>query len=243
MATFVLVHGSWHGGWCWQQLAPLLAADGHRVLAPTLTGCGPNVHMVAKGVDLETHIKDIENLLFYDDLDDVILVGHSYAGMIIGSAAMRAPARVRALVYLDAYVIEPGKKGFDVWSPERLAVAQAAMARGEMFREPFEPAFLGITDPAMAAWTKARLTPHPLKTYNQVIEDDRSANAALPKLYIACTRGPTAQIFASTVDRVRAQGWEVRELSTGHNAMMLEPEALADMLLAFERKTADGNPN
>jgi hypothetical protein len=93
----------------------------------------------------------------------------------------------------------------------------------------------------MAAWTKARFTPHPLKTHKQVIKDDGPANAALPKLYITCTYGPTAQIFASTVDRVRAQGWEVRELSTGHNAMMLEPEALADMLLAFERKTADAS--
>lgn len=238
MATFVLVHGSWHGGWCWQRLTPLLAATGHRVLAPTLTGCGPNVHMVDKGVDLETHIKDIENLLFYDDLDDVILVGHSYAGMIIGSAAMRMPGRVRALVYLDAYVIPPGKTGFDFWPPERLAVAKAAMARGEMFREPFEPAFLGITDPAMAAWTKARLTPHPLATYDQPIEDNGPANAALPKLYIYCSGGPTAPIFAATVERVRAQGWEVRELATGHNAMMLKPRTLAGMLLAFESKTA-----
>jgi pimeloyl-ACP methyl ester carboxylesterase len=238
MATFLLVHGSWHGGWCWQHLTPLLAAAGHRVLAPTLTGCGPNVHMVAKGVNLETHIKDIENLMFYDDLEDVILVGHSYAGMIIGSAAMRAPGRVRALVYLDAYVIPPGKKGFDLWSPERLAVAKAAMARGNMFRDPFEPELLGITDPVMAAWTKARLTPHPLATYDQVIEDDSVANAALPKSYIFCSNGPTSTIFASTVDHVRAQGWDTHELPTGHNAMMLEPRKLADILLALERKTA-----
>jgi pimeloyl-ACP methyl ester carboxylesterase len=237
MATFVLVHGSWHGGWCWQQLTPLLAAPGHRVLAPTLTGCGPNVHMVGKGVDLETHIKDIANLLFYDDLNDVILVGHSYAGMIIGTAAMRAAGRVRALVYLDAYVIEPGKTGFDIWSPERLAVAKAAMARGEMFRPPFEPEFLGITDLKLAAWIRARLTPHPLATYDQAIEDDRVANAKLPRLYIACTSGPTAPIFAPTVARVKAEGWDVNELATGHNAMMLEPEKLAGMLLAFERKT------
>jgi len=238
MATFVLVHGSWHGGWCWQQLTPLLQAAGHRVLAPTLTGCGPNVHMVGKDVDLETHIKDIEDLLFYDDVDDVILVGHSYAGMIIGSAAMRAKGRVRAMVYLDAYVIPPGKKGFDVWPPERYAAAQEAMARGERFREPFDPEFLGITDAKMAAWIKERLTPHPLATYDQVVDDDGPANAALPKLYIYCTAGPTAPIFAATVARVREQGWEVRELPTGHNAMMLRPGELADMLLAFERQTA-----
>ena len=239
MATFVLVHGSWHGGWCWQKLTPLLAAAGHCVLTPTLTGCGPNVHMVGKGVDLETHIKDIANLMFYDDLDDVILVGHSYAGMIIGTAAMRSAPRVRALVYLDAYVIEPGKTGFDLWSPERLAAAKAAMARGEMFRPPFEPEMLGITDPRMAEWLRTRLTPHPLATYDQPIEDDNTANARLPKLYIACTQGPTAPIFASTVERVRAKGWDVSELATGHNAMMLEPEKLAGILLAFERKTVD----
>jgi pimeloyl-ACP methyl ester carboxylesterase len=239
MATFVLVHGSWHGGWCWQKLTPRLVAAGHHVLAPTLTGCGPNVHMVDRGIDLETHIKDIANLLFYEDLDDVILVGHSYAGMIIGAAAMRTAPRVRALVYLDAYVIESGKTGFDIWSPERLAAARAAMARGEMFREPFEPEFLGITDPKTAAWLRARLTPHPLATYDQPIEDDSSANARLPRLYIACTKGPTAPIFASTVERVRARGWDVDELASGHNAMMLEPEKLAGLLLAFERKTVD----
>jgi pimeloyl-ACP methyl ester carboxylesterase len=238
MATFVLVHGSWHGSWCWQDLVPLLAGRGHRVVAPNLTGSGANIHRNSGDIDLETHIKDIDNVLFYDDLSDVILVGHSYAGMIIGTAAMRAAGRVRALVYLDAYVIEPGKTGFDVWSSERLAVAQAAMARGEKYREPFDPAFLGITEPEMAAWTKARLTPHSLATYAQPVEDDTVANAALPKMYVYCTAGPTAPIFESTAAQVRAAGWDVRELATGHNAMMLDPKGLADLLLSFEENTA-----
>ncbi|MBO6783279.1 MAG: alpha/beta fold hydrolase, partial [Alphaproteobacteria bacterium] len=127
MATFVLVHGSWHGGWCWRDTAPLLRARGHEVRTPTLTGCGENVHRLDGGIDLGIHAQDVVNLLFYEDLHDVILVGHSYAGLVVAMAAPGIAERLRSLVYLDAYIVPPGGRGVDLWDDERVAAAKEAM--------------------------------------------------------------------------------------------------------------------
>ena len=114
MATFVLVHGTGHGGWCWQKLAPLLRAGGSEVYTPTLTGLGDRSHLLGCGVDLTTHITDVASLLFYEDLLDVILVGHSYAGMVITGVAATVPERLRLLVYLDAYLPDEGQSELDL---------------------------------------------------------------------------------------------------------------------------------
>src|SRR5688572_718991 len=108
MATFILVHGSWHGGWCWRLVTPLLRAAGHDVYTPTLTGLGERAHLVNSGVTLETHIEDVVNLLFYEDLSDVALVGHSYAGVVVSGVAARVPERLACVLYLDAYLPPEG---------------------------------------------------------------------------------------------------------------------------------------
>ena len=118
--AFVLVHGAWHGGWCWTRVTPLLEAAGHRAFAVTLTGLGDRAHLSAPSVDLETHITDVVSMLDMDDLNDVVLVGHSYGGMVVSGAAERAWKRIRRLVYLDALVPKHGQSAFDLIQPSTL---------------------------------------------------------------------------------------------------------------------------
>jgi pimeloyl-ACP methyl ester carboxylesterase len=231
MATFVLVHGSWHGGWCWREVVPLFRAAGHAVYAPTLTGLGARAHLLASGVDLTTHIQDIDSLLFFEDLAEVVLVGHSYAGAVISGVAARSPERLASLIYLDAYLPREGQSVFDVLSAEEREAGQATLATGTGLRQPVPPAVLGITDPTMAAWVAARLTPHPFHTYAQPIPVGSPASAALPRAFIHCTAGPTTARFAPFAQQARAAGWVVRELATGHNAMLTAPQLVVEVLL------------
>ncbi|MBV9253581.1 MAG: alpha/beta fold hydrolase, partial [Actinobacteria bacterium] len=118
MATFVLVHGAWHGGWCWRKLTPLLRAAGHEVFTPTLTGLGERSHLGHPDVGLATHVGDVAQVLWYEDLSNVVLVGHSYGGLVIGGVADQAPGRLKHLVYLDAFVPEHGRSMLDLGPPE-----------------------------------------------------------------------------------------------------------------------------
>jgi pimeloyl-ACP methyl ester carboxylesterase len=234
MATFVLVHGSWHGGWCWRLVTPLLRAAGHDVYTPTLTGLGERAHLVNSGVTLETHIEDVVNLLFYEDLSDVALVGHSYAGVVVSGVAARVPERLACVLYLDAYLPPEGHSLFDVWSPEERETARAQIAAGPGLRQPASPAGMGIVDPDLAAWVAARLTPHPLRTYEQPIPAGTAASAGLPRAYIHCTAGPTTPRFAPFAQRARGEGWAVRELATGHDAMLIVPRELTALLCELQ---------
>jgi pimeloyl-ACP methyl ester carboxylesterase len=231
MATFVLVHGSWHGGWCWREIAPRLRAAGHAVYTPTLSGLGARAHLLTGGVDLTTHIQDIVTLLFYEDLAEVVLVGHSYAGAVISGVAAHTPDRLGSLIYLDAYLPLEGQSLFDVLSTEEREAGKAALATGTGLRQPVPPAMLGITDPTMAAWVALRLTPHPFRTYAQPIPVGSPASAALPRAFIHCTVGPTTRRFAPFAQQARAAGWAVRELATGHDAMLTAPQPLVELLL------------
>jgi pimeloyl-ACP methyl ester carboxylesterase len=186
---------------------------------------------LASGVDLTTHIQDIVSLLFYEDLAEVVLVGHSYAGAVISGVAARTAERLASLIYLDAYLPREGQSLFNVLSPEEREAGQAALATGTGLRQQVSPAVLGITDPTMAAWVAARLTPHPFRTYAQPIPVGTPASAALPRAFIHCTAGPTTPRFAPFAQQARAAGWVVRELATGHNAMLTAPQALVEVLL------------
>lgn len=231
MATFVLVHGTGCGGWVWQKVTPLLRAGGHEVFAPTLTGVGDRSHLLNCGVDLTTHIKDVASLLCYENLSDVVLVGHSYAGMVITGVAARAPERLKLLVYLDAYVPADGQTESDLWPAEMRAAIQADEAADGGVRQPPSLDFLGITDPEMAAWVKARLTPHPLAAYNEPVPVGCAESDALPRVFIHCTDGPTTPVFAPFAAKAKAGGWGVHELATGHCAMLTMPNEVAELLL------------
>jgi pimeloyl-ACP methyl ester carboxylesterase len=232
MRPFVLVHGSFCGGWVWRFIAPLLRAAGHEVYTPTLTGLGANSHLSqVTRISLATHIEDVTNTLFYEDLSDVVLVGHSYAGMIITGVAAKEPKRLAHLVYFDAYLPREGESERDIWPADQLAKYRTDIAAGIRFREPLTPSFLSITDPKMAEWVGERLTPHPLSTYEDPPPSGTTESASIPRTYIHCTLGPIAQWMEPFANRSRKFGWHVYTLTAGHAAQLTHPNELAEILL------------
>jgi pimeloyl-ACP methyl ester carboxylesterase len=245
MANFVLVHGTSHGAWCWRLLSPLLRSAGHDVYTPTLTGLGESSHLVSKidRITLATHVDDVTNLLFYEDLSDVVLVGHSYAGMVITGVAAKEPRRLSRVVYYDAYVPFEGENEISLWPPEEQARVQAEIRKGNRFR-PLPPdgtpagfaKFLGITDPDMVDWAQRRFTPHPISTYEDPPPKGSQESASIPRAFIHCTVGPFAPWFGVFAERARKQGWEMHDLSAGHDAMLTNPKGLADILMRIVGK-------
>jgi pimeloyl-ACP methyl ester carboxylesterase len=230
--TFVLVHGAFHGGWCWKDVAPRLRALGHTVFTPTWTGLGERSHLLHCQPTLATFIEDVAQVIRYEDLQDVLLVGHSFAGSVVSALADRMPGRLRRLVYLDAQVLRSGESSA-TRGPERVeAMRQRALASSHPLGiPPPEPAYFGITDPQMAAWMRERLTPHPLQSYYDKLELVHPLGNGLPATYIACSK----PLFAPTeLAREIARGmvgWDYREIPTGHNAMMSMPGELTEMLV------------
>jgi pimeloyl-ACP methyl ester carboxylesterase len=224
MATFVLVHGSFHGGWCWQKVARLLRQSGHEVYAPTLTGLGERSHLATPKTGLELHIQDILQVLEYEDLRDVVLVGHSYAGMIITSVAEQVPQRVAHLIYLDAFIPHEGKSAFDLMPGTEKQWTQTAVSQGEGWLvPPMSPMDMGITNPADAAWVQSRLKPMPLLTHQQPFQVSSNQVGQLPRTYILCTQFG----FHATAREAKKLGWDCFELETGHDAMITMPNELA----------------
>jgi pimeloyl-ACP methyl ester carboxylesterase len=235
MDPFVLIHGSNDGGWVWKKLAPFLRTAGHEVYAPTLTGLSDRSHLLGCGVDLTTHITDVANLLVYEDLSDVILVGNSYAGMVISGVAAKLPQRLKLLVYLDAYIPEAGQCEADLWPPERRAIAQAAESGSPGLAQTPDPVIFGVTDPVLQAWITARETPQPVATYTEPLPPGNAMSEALPRVFIHCTGNPasTPDIFGAFAEKACSRGWEVHEIATGHMAMLTAPGELAGLLLSI----------
>lgn len=206
MATFLLVHGSMHGGWCWKRAIPLLRAAGHEAYAPTLTGLGERAHLAHPGIDLDTHILDVLGVIEYEDLDDVVLVGHSYGTLVVAGVADCLPARIGRLVYLDGPVAAEGQALLDLFPPDGRAARRARVeAEGEGWRlPPADPAAFGITATADAAWVRARLAPQPFGTMTQPLRLANPAGFAGPKTFIACVETTAEDWREATVERVRA---------------------------------------
>lgn len=232
MATFVLVHGGHHGGWCYQKVARLLQKSGHAVYAPSLTGLGEREHLLFPGINLDTHITDVVALLEAEDLTDAILVGHSYGGMVITGAADRAPGRVGHRVYLDA--------AYPVDGESLLAHAGANIAPLEQtkravngvelvgFPEQMPPQFFGITDPADVAFTAARLRGHPWACYTQPLRlANEAAMRAIPESHIICTSTTPGRAMDLLRERAAGRVWDI---DTGHDLMITEPEWTAARL-------------
>jgi pimeloyl-ACP methyl ester carboxylesterase len=229
MATFVLVHGAWHGGWCWDRVVPLLRGQRHEVHAPTLTGLSERAHLLSPTVGLDTHVEDIVRLVDVLDLRDVILVGHSYAGQIITAVADRRPEAVAKRVYLDAFVGEDGETAVSL-QPETVAHhwSESAAEQGFGWLVPVRKLqVLGVTEQADVDWLTPRLTPHPWKTYTDPLRLTGAVDA-VAAAFIECV--DWMRVFEGQAVRARAKGWPVHELPTGHEAMVTAPEALATML-------------
>jgi pimeloyl-ACP methyl ester carboxylesterase len=234
MSTFVLVHGGGHGGWCYRSVARILRAEGHDVYAPTLTGLGERSHLVGPHVDLDMHIRDVVAVLYYEDLRDVILVGHSYGGMVITGVADRAAARVGRLVYLDAANPVNGQSLLDVAGPiiEATRPLGAVVDGVELVLLPGAGAgaFYGVTDPVDLAWMDDRLTAHPWRCFEQPLElTNEEALWAIPQFHIVCT-STLATRDHEVMNRARAEG-RLWDIDTGHDLMITEPERVAAALV------------
>jgi pimeloyl-ACP methyl ester carboxylesterase len=227
------VHGAWHGGWCWHRVADPLRAAGHRVFTPTLTGVGERAHLLSAAVDLDTHIADVLGVLEAEELEGVVLVGHSYAGLVISGVAARARPRLRQLVYLDALLVEDGQSWAQAFPPEVREARRksATMTNGVKTLPPPDPAIYGFADPADTEWVRRRMTPHPYAPFEQEARWNGALGSGLPRIYIDCT-APSLAVLATIKDRYRGRPeWPFVEMKTGHDAMLSAPEALARLLL------------
>jgi pimeloyl-ACP methyl ester carboxylesterase len=230
----VLVHGGWHGGSCWRDVVPFLRAAGLGVHAPTLTGLGERAHLLTRDTDLELHVRDVAQVLVHEDLRDVLLVGHSYGGMVVAGVADALPDRVGHVVYLDAFVPADGQSLLGLLRRERRDLfLAAAREHGDGWLVPAPtPEALGVTDGETARWLQARLRPQPLRTFEQPLRLQHPPGERTPCSFVHCTEGPTVPSFAPFAQIARDAGWPVHTLATGHDAMLTAPGEVAALLLA-----------
>ncbi len=229
--SFVLVHGLWHGGWSWRRVAELLRARGHRVTTPTHTGLGERSHLLTASITLETFVEDIVNHLKWEDLSDVVLVGHSFAGAPISGAADRVPERIARLIYLDAAIMEDGETWFGLLPSDMVAerIRLAGDFSGGLSLPPAPPESFGVSDPDDAAWLAPRLTPHPLATLTTPLRLAHPCGNGLSAHSVTCT-APAYRPAAMCRARAEDRGWPVSPLTSGHDAMVSHPDATAALL-------------
>lgn len=232
MRTYVLVHGGGHGGWCYQPVARILRSKGHEVYTPTLTGLGEREHLLSPAVDLDLHVTDVVKVLEFEDLHHVILVGHSYGGMVITGVGDRATDRIGHLVFLDAAWPKNGQSLVD-HAPGILATrTNGRVVDGmELVLYPGQDPmnFYGVKNTEQIEWMKPKLTPHPWKCFEQkLVLHNEAAMRKIPQTHIVCTSTLPGRdvpaLNASSDGRV----WDI---DTGHDLMITEPEAVADLLL------------
>jgi pimeloyl-ACP methyl ester carboxylesterase len=231
IGTYVLVHGAWHGGWCWAKVARLLRDAGHEVHTPTLTGLGERAHLARPEIDLETHIQDVVAMLEAEELRQATLVGHSYGGMVITGVAARTSGRIAQLVYLDAFVPEAGKSLLDYLSSELAAVMRdSAQAQGEGWKiAPFPPERFGVTSQRDTEWLTKHLVPQPLRTFEQPLP--AAGGDRLKRTYVYCSK-PATGSFDQFAERLRDdRKWTFHDVKTGHDAMVTAPGEVAKILM------------
>ena len=234
--TFVLVHGAWHGGWCWGLVAQILRARGHNVSAPTLTGLGERAHLLTEHVDFETFVLDVQNHIETERLRDVVLVGHSFGGNVITVVADKSVDRIKRLIFLDAALPEDGRNIMDQLS-HTVAEGRISLSRkssGGLTMPCPSPEAFGIFLPEHEAYVQGRLTPHPINTYLSPISIRGSIGSGLPCDFISCTE-PGYGFIEPALLKAQVAGWTLHEIPTGNDAMITAPHTTADL---FERIAA-----
>jgi len=228
MATFLVAHGAWSAGWAWKKMRPLLRARGHEFHTPTHTGLGERAHLASPKVDLETHIADILGVLQAEDLANVILIGHSYGGMVATGVADRARERIAKLVYIDAFAPRDGDSVFSLTPDRQAAMSEAANKGGEGWKMP--PSTMPAdTSEADQAWANPRRVAQSIKTFEQKLRFQHG-ELTLPRHYIYCKRCPPDDRFRQFYDRARREDWGHYEIDASHNPHITAPEELAVLL-------------
>lgn len=230
--TYVLVHGAYGGGWIWRDVAAGLRGRGHRVFTPTQTGLGERSHLLSRQITVDTHIDDVASVFAFEDLRDVVLVGHSYGGMAVTGVADRLTDRIRHVVYLDALIPENGDTAFTIlpagMADTRRKVAQEQGA-GVALPVPGPEAFPIPAGPAKD-WFMQRLRPHPIGTYESPVRLAKPAGAGLPVTYVAYTSPALAAIEPSRQRAKAKSGWTYRELAVPHDVEVPNPETVVELL-------------
>jgi pimeloyl-ACP methyl ester carboxylesterase len=239
--TFVLVHPAWHGAWFWQKVSQLLRGKGRVVYTPTLTGLGERSHLLRPKIGLDVHVHDVVNVFTYEDLHDVILVGHSSSGVVITGVADRAAERIAQVVYLDAFVPVAGQSVFDLIRPDRRETLEALVrTEGDGWLLPrFAPPawdvivrdMWGVTDNDDVRWMLARLGPTPAGHFRDPIHLTNPAAEQLGRTYGRCRQFPNPRFDQHAELARRSARWRYRELTAGHHAPVTIPDQVADLLL------------
>jgi pimeloyl-ACP methyl ester carboxylesterase len=228
--TFVLVHGAWHGGWCWRRVSDLLESKEHKVFAPTMTGLGERSHLMSKDVVLDTHITDLVNVIRWEDLTGICLVAHSYGGFPVSCAIEQLLDRVSSVIYLDSFVPEDGQKGLDVASDFSRRATMEAIARGEASHPPPKAEIFHVNEKDRA-WVDSKLTPQPVGVALQPIKLSGAREKVPKKTFI---RAPV--YLQPAFDKYYAAkksdpSWRTYEVDGGHDVMIDRPERLVEILL------------
>jgi len=240
MNNLILVHGAYHGGWCWQRVAPLLRRGGCSVFIPTLTGLGERSNLLSPATGLSTHIGDIVQLLNGKNILRAVLVGHSYGGMVLSGVAEIVPERIARMIYLDALVPMDGQCVFDIL-PGTKSRAGEIIVSGQAVKVimPPDPRAFGVTDPSDIEWMRARLTPMPWRCYAEPIKISSADEARIPRAYLLCSTQPGDELkrsHDSAFGRAQGERWSRLIIAGPHDIMVTDPTKLAQKLLELIRK-------
>jgi pimeloyl-ACP methyl ester carboxylesterase len=226
--TILVAHGAWSAGWVWKKMHPLMTASGHRLITPTQTGLGEREHLATPAVDLETHIQDLLGVIKHEELNDFVLLGHSYGGMVATGVADRVPERISQLIYLDAFVPRNGQSLLDMQGPDAARGMRERVKAGDGWRVPPNPP-PPDTPPEDLEWISAHRMPHPLKCFETPVHLE-NGDAKMPRAYIYCQRRPAADTFHAFAERARQERWDYREIDASHSPHVTAPQALAALL-------------
>jgi pimeloyl-ACP methyl ester carboxylesterase len=229
MANIVLAHGAWSAAWAWKKMRPLLRAAGHDFFSPTYTGLGQRAHLARPEIDLSTHVQDVLSVLEFEDLKDVVLLGHSYGGMVATGVADKARNRIARVVYIDAFASKDGQSLFDLVGPKAEGNMRAGAAKdGEGWKLPINP-MPPDTSPEDSAWASPRRRPQPIKTFEQKIKLD--SKEPPPRHYIYARKNGPGDVFRQFGERAKSEaGWKYYEIDASHNPHITCPDVLMSLL-------------
>ena len=229
---FLLIHGAWHGGWVWNEISEILNYQGYSVSTPTLTGLGEKKHLLSSKITIDTFIEDVVNHIIFENLNNIILVGHSFAGSVISGVADKLKDRIQKLIYFDAVILKDGQKPFDI-APKELVKERIELAKrfgnGISIPAPSADAF-GVFDVKKSLLLEEKLTPHPLSTYQSKLTIKNEIGNGIPLFYIFCN-DPIYKSLESSRKVVRKLKWPIFELNAGHDAMLTHPKETLNLLM------------